>query len=83
MKNLSAAEPLKTDKITLIPIEETVIYGKSLLKTLFLYGSKKPKALVMLENGEAKAFDMNLNEIPIENFINNIEGLEDLIKIHI
>ena len=83
MKKLSAAEPLKTDKITLIPIVETMIYGKSLLKTHFLYGSKRPKALIMIENGEAKAFDMNFEEIPVENFINKIEGLGGLIKIHI
>ena len=83
MKKLSAADPLKTDNITLIPIVETMIYVKSLLKTLFFYGSKRPKALIMIENGEAKAFDMNFEEIPLENFINDIEELDGLIKNYI
>lgn len=82
MKSLSAGKPFISKETTIIPIEETVVYSKFLFKNTFFYGSKRPKGLILVEKGDVKAFDMNFEELPIEYFVNNIEGLEDLIKIH-
>ena len=82
MKTLCAGKPFISRQTAIIPIEETVVYRKSILKNHFFYGSKRPKGLVLVDRGNVKAFNMNFEELPIENFTNNIEGLEDLIKHH-
>ena len=80
MKTLSTAKPIIFENNAIIPIEETNIYGKSVLKNSFIYASKKPSAFVILSGGNTKAYDMNFEEVQVENLLMETEGLEELIK---
>lgn len=80
MKTLSAAKLLIFGDKTIIPIEETTVYGKSILNSSFIYGSKKPSALIILSDGNTKAYNMNFEEVPVENIIVETEGLKELIN---
>ena len=80
MRTLSPAEPLIFDNKTIIPIEETTIYEKSLINSSILYASKRPNAILVISNGTAKAYDLDLNEVPVEELIKETEGLKDLIE---
>lgn len=80
MKTLSAAKPLIFEDKTIIPIEETTVYGKSVFNSSFIYGSKKPSALIILSDGNKKAYNMNFEEVPVENIIEETEGLKELIN---
>ncbi len=80
MKTLSAARPLIIEDKTIIPIEETTVYGKSVFNSSFIYGSKKPSALIILSDGNKKAYNMNFEEVPVENIIEETKGLKELIK---
>lgn len=80
MKTLSPAEPLIFDDKTIIPIEETIVCGNSLTGSTFLYALKKPNAIVVMSNGTIKAYDMNLDEVPVETLVKETEGLKDIIE---
>ena len=80
MRTLSPAEPLIFDNNTIIPIEETTILEKSLVNCSFLYASKRPNAILVISSGIAKAYDLDLNEVPVEELIKETEGLKDLIE---
>jgi len=80
VKTLTAGKPLTINEFTLIPIEENMVYAKTLLDSQFIYASKKPKALILINNEGSKAFDMNFNEVPLESLTSHINGLKELIK---
>jgi len=80
VKTLSAAKPLIFEDKTIIPIEETTVYGKSVFNSSFIYGSKKPSALIILSDGSTKAYNMNFEEVPVENIIIETKGLKELIN---
>ncbi len=80
MKTLRAAKPLTFEDKTIIPIEETTIYGKSVLNNSFIYASKKPSAFVVLSAGYSIAYDMKFEEVEIENLLMETEGLKELIN---
>ena len=80
MKTLSASKPLTFEDKIIIPIEETNIYEKSVFNNAFVYASKKPSAFIILSGGNTKAYDMNFEEVGVEKFILETEGLKELIK---
>lgn len=80
MITLSAGKPVTINSITLIPIEESRLYSKSVLDCPFIYASKRPKALIVVSDTTPKAYNMNFDEIPIETLIEETEGLKELIK---
>jgi len=80
MKTLSAAKPIRFEDKTIIPIEETTVYGKSVFNNCFIYGSKNPSAFVILSNGNTKAYNMNFEEVLVEKIIIKTKGLKELIK---
>ena len=80
MKTLTAGKPITINKFTIIPIEETRLYAKALLESPFIYASKRPKALILINDEGSKAFDMNFNEVPLESLTSHINGLKELIK---
>ena len=80
MRTLSAAKPLIFEDKTIIPIEETTVYGNSVFNNCFIFGSKKPSALIVLSDGNTKAFNMKFEEVPVENLILKIDGLKELIN---
>jgi len=80
VKTLTAGKPITINEFTLIPIEENTVYAKTLLDSPFIYASKKPKALILINNEGSKAFDMNFNEVPLESLTSHINGLKELIK---
>ena len=80
MRRLSAGNPVTVENFTLIPVEETAIYSGSVSDNKFFYGSKKPKAIVVLAEGFARAYNMDFSEIPIDDLLNKAEGLKKLIQ---
>lgn len=80
MKTLSAAKPLIFEDKTIIPIEETTVYGKSVFNNSFIFGSKKPSAIIVLSDGNTKAYNMKFEEVQVENIILKTEGLKELIN---
>jgi len=80
MKTLSAAKPITFENKTIIPIEETVVYKKSVFDNHFIYGSKKPGALIILSDGIPKAYNMQFEEISIEHLIEETKGLKELMN---
>lgn len=82
MRRLSAGKPFKVNSFTLVAIEETTLYSGSVSESNVVYASKKPKALVVLSEGNPKAFDMDFNEIPIEELIKETDGLNKLVNIN-
>ena len=80
MTRLTAGKPVTVENFILIPVEETAIYSGSVSDNEFFLASKKPKAIVVLAEGNARAYNMDFTEIPIDNLLNKTEGLKKLIQ---
>ena len=80
MTTLSAGKPLTVNSFTLIPIEESRLYSRTVFDSPLIYASKIPKALIVVSDTTPKAYDMNFNEIPVETLIEETVGLKELIK---
>ena len=80
MTKLSAGNPVTVDSFTLIPVEETTLYSGSVSDNKFFYASKKPKAIVVLAEGNTRAYNMDFTEIPIDELIKKTDGLSKLVS---
>jgi len=77
VEELSVDEEITIGDMTLIPIVKVSIFTRSWAKNIFLSGSKKPEAIVILTPLETKVLKISGEEVPLEKFLEEFPGLKE------
>ena len=80
MRTLKVGTAVNISEIKIAPIEEVNIQNTSLSDTAFLYASKKPYAIVIVDKEYTKIIDVYCCELPIDSLINEVRGLREFLN---
>lgn len=79
MSELRAGAPIAIAGVTLIPIERVRIWFEQQPDAYWLGAMKEALAVVVCNRTGARVVDMEARELPIDEFITQIPGLESLL----
>ena len=78
-KEVSAGNPVTVAGVTLIPVVEVSINGWHGKGGISFFGVKRPVGLVLLAPPVNKAFRMNGEEVPLNQFIQEVPGMKQIL----
>ncbi len=79
MKETRAGRPIIVGEITIIPLERLSVYHDGRKGGLLIYASKEPIGIVIVSPQGTAAIDMCGGQVPLENYIRDIHGLQQLL----
>ena len=79
-KEIEIGTPLAIGKATLIPVVELSMNRWHGRGGVSAFGSKQPVAIVIVTNTEKHAFRPDGEEVPLDQFVREIPGLDQVLE---
>lgn len=78
-KRLGADTPVTVAGVTLIPVTETILNRWPVKKGVSFLGIKRPMGVIMISPSWKKAFRISGEEIPLDQFIQEVPGIKEVL----
>ncbi len=78
-KKIDTDVPITIAGITLIPVTEAILNCWPVTKGISFFGIKRPLGVIMISPSGRKAFRTSGEEIPLEQFIQEVPGIKEVL----
>ena len=78
-KRVGADTPVAVAGVTLIPVTEVILNCWPAKKGISFLGMKRPLGVIMISPSWQKAFRISGEEIPVEQFIQEVPGIKQVL----